>query len=172
MVQASRHEGRNRGRCGGAAVTRHLSRAMSMLGDTAHAPLRLGHRRFASWCRECRGRFVAGTQHTEFCSQSCRDAARRRRSRHHSDAATSVLVRRCEACLSRYVSAVPRQRFCSATCRKRAWHDASRAVSPRRTTCAHAACRGDLSRPRAGQQYCSTRCRVAAHRAARQGAAS
>lgn len=153
-------------------MTRQLSRAMSMMGDAAHAPQRIGHRRFASWCRECRGRFVAGTQHAAFCSQSCRDAARRRQSRHSRDAATSVLVRRCEACLSRYVSAIPRQRFCSATCRKRARHDASRVASPRRTTCANAACRGDLRQPRAGQQYCSTRCRVAAHRAARLGAAS
>ena len=59
-----------------------------------------------------------------------------------------------------------RGRFCSDACRKRAWRARHADPTVRRHRCVRC---GDRFEARRGSLYCSTRCRVAAHRARERG---
>ena len=124
-------------------------------------------------CRWCGGVFRASRRDAQLCSAKCRSGA----SRHdalQADAAARAAESRCTACGGALGDARHGARFCSDLCRQRVsrLHRSEKdplEVSVRGVrVCAGPSCSivfAIASRAGRPRVYCSTRCRVARHRA-------
>lgn len=139
--------------------------AWASIATPGRAPLHLGNRRWATWCENCRARFVVGTQFARYCSQPCRDRAKTTTTHHAHQVALAALTRRCEHCLEWMLALNPRRRFCSDTCRNAAWRATSRDTATPTRACRW--CEATMTRRHQRRRFCGDACRVASWRASR-----
>lgn len=151
------------------AVPRHdqvQQVAWASIATPGRAPLHLGNRRWATWCDNCRTRFIAGTQFARYCSQRCRDRAKATTSQHAQQVALAALTRRCEHCLEWMLTLNPRRRFCSDTCRNASWRAERRDTATPARLCEW--CPATITQRHRRRRFCSDACRVASWRASRR----
>lgn len=142
--------------------------AWTSIATPGRAPVHLGNRRWATWCEQCRSRFVAGTQFARYCSQRCRDRAKATTSHHAHQVALAALTRRCEHCLEWILTVNPRRRFCGDSCRNASWRAACRDTATPARACQW--CEATLQRRHQRRRFCGDACRVASWRASRRDA--